>query len=143
MQNLKLNAAASGVAAERLVFAPRRPLADHLARYCIADIALDTFPYTSHTTASDALWAGCPLVGRVGDTFASRVSGSVLRAAGLPELVTFTSTEFENVAVELALAPERRAALRRHLQEGRMKFPLFDAPRFVANIENAYRVMCS
>lgn len=143
MHHLKLNAAAHGVSADRLVFAPRHPLAAHLARYRIADLALDTFPYTSHTTASDALWAGCPLVARTGDTFASRVSGSVLNAVHLPELVTSTTDAFVDLAVTLALAPERRADLRRHLQQGRMTFPLFDAPRFVANIEQAFRMLCS
>ncbi len=140
-RNLHSSAAALGVAAERILFAPRRPLADHLARYRIADLALDTFPYTSHTTASDALWTGCPLVARVGDTFASRVSGSVLNAAQLPELVTDTLAAFEEKAVQIALDPDRRAALRRYLDEKRMTLPLFDTPRFVANLEAAYQTI--
>ncbi len=140
-RNLRLSAVAHGVAAERILFAPRRPLADHLARYRIADLALDSFPYTSHTTASDALWAGCPLVARVGDTFASRVSGSVLNAAQLPELITHTLEAFEEKAVQLALDADRRAALRRYLDEKRMTLPLFDAPRFVANLEVAYQAI--
>ncbi len=137
--NLRSSAAALGVAAERIQFAPRRPLADHLARYRVADLALDTFPYTSHTTASDALWAGCPLVARVGDTFASRVSGSVLHAAQLPELISYTLAEFEEKAVLLALDPAQRDKLRQFLDEKRMTLPLFDAPRFVANLEAAYQ----
>ena len=140
-QNLCASAAAQGVVAERILFAPRRPLADHLARYRVADLALDTFPYTSHTTASDALWAGCPLVARVGDTFAARVSGSVLNAAQLPELITHTLEAFEEKAVQLALDADRRAALRRYLDEKRMTLPLFDAPRFVANLEVAYQAI--
>jgi len=137
-RNLQLAAATHGVSADRIVFAPHRPLAEHLARYRIADLALDTFPYTSHTTASDALWAGCPLVARAGDTFASRVSGSVLNAAGMPDLITYTIEAFEELAVQLGLAPDRIAALRQHLHRGRMTFPLFDAPRFVKHLEEAY-----
>ncbi len=140
-RNLRLNAAAHGVSAERIVFAPRQPLAAHLARYRIADLALDTFPYTSHTTASDALWAGCPLVTRVGDTFASRVAGSVLNAVGLSELITSIPTDFEELAVQIALAPERRARLRQYLEQGRKGFALFDTPRLVAHLENAYQTM--
>src|SRR5262249_24440884 len=87
--NLRSEARTRGVAPERLIFAERvADNADHLARYRAADLALDTFPYGSHTTASDALWAWCPLIAWVGDAFASRVSGSVLRAAGLPQLIT-------------------------------------------------------
>lgn len=141
MANLRRNAVAHGIAAERIVFAPRRPLAAHLARYRVADLAIDTFPYTSHTTASDALWAGCPLVTRVGDTFASRVAGSVLRAAGLAQLLTGTVAEFEALAVQLALDAQRRQALRDHLERGRAGFPLFDAPRFVLNLEAAYSTL--
>ena len=140
-RNLRSSAAAQGVAAERIQFAPRRPLADHLARYRVADLALDTFPYTSHTTASDALWAGCPLVARAGDTFASRVSGSVLHAAQLPELITHTVEAFEEKAVQLALDTDRLANLRQYLDEKRMTLPLFDAPRFVANLEAAYQAI--
>lgn len=142
MKNLRANAVSQGVAVERIIFAPRKPLAEHLARYRVADLALDTFPYTSHTTASDALWAGCPLVARVGDTFASRVSGSVLNAARMPELVTDTVDQFEELAVQLALAPERRTRLREQLIDGQTNLPLFDTPRFVANLEQAYQAMC-
>ena len=139
MQNLRSSAAARGVSSDRIIFAPHRPLATHLARYRIADLALDTFPYTSHTTASDALWAGCPLVARVGDTFASRVSGSILSAGRMPELITYTLEAFENLAVRIAEIPEYRMALRRQLQNGRTTAPLFDTPRFVENLEAAFK----
>jgi protein O-GlcNAc transferase len=141
MHNLRRHAETHGVSAERIHFASRQPLAHHLARYRVADLALDTFPYTSHTTASDALWAGCPLVTRVGDTFAARVAGSVLSAAGLPELITHDIAEFEELAVTLALDTERRAKLRRYLEQERMCLPLFDAPRFVRNLEHAFESM--
>jgi len=138
VENLRKAAVTHGVAEERLIFAPRLPLAEHLGRYRLADLALDTLPYTSHTTASDALWAGCPLVTCVGETFASRVAGSILRAAGLPELVTGSLTECEQMAIMLAKAPEKLAALRARLAAGRDTCALFDSPRFVRNLEQAY-----
>jgi predicted O-linked N-acetylglucosamine transferase (SPINDLY family) len=138
VENLRKAAVTHGVAEERLIFAPRLPLAEHLGRYRLADLALDTLPYTSHTTASDALWAGCPLVTCVGETFASRVAGSILRAAGLPELVTDSLTECEHMAIMLAKAPEKLAALRARLAAGRDTCALFDSPRFVRNLEQAY-----
>src|SRR5262249_34483429 len=86
LENLQREARSRGVSPARIVFEPRRPLAEHLARYRLADLFLDTFPYTAHTTGSDALWAGCPLLTMTGQTFASRVAGSLLRAVGLSEL---------------------------------------------------------
>jgi predicted O-linked N-acetylglucosamine transferase (SPINDLY family) len=139
--NLKRAAAAKGVAPERLVFAPRLPLAEHLARYRLADLALDTFPYTSHTTASDALWVGCPLVTCVGETFASRVAGSILVNAGMRELVTESFEACEHLVLDLAASPAKLRDLRRRLQEGRDSCPLFDTPRFAKNLERAYEQM--
>jgi protein O-GlcNAc transferase len=136
--NLRSAAQAAGIDPERVLFAPRRPLAEHLARYHVADLALDTFPYTSHTTASDALWAGCPLITREGDTFASRVAGSVVRNAGLPELVVRSDEECERLAVHLASHREELTALRARLAEGRSACPLFDTPQFVRDLERAY-----
>jgi predicted O-linked N-acetylglucosamine transferase (SPINDLY family) len=136
--NLRRAAAAAGVSAERLVFAARRPLSEYLVQYRLADMALDTFPYTSHTTASDALWMGCPLVTRVGATFASRVAGSILNSAGLPELVTDSPAQYERLVIELATAPEKLQAVRRKLAENRDSCPLFDTPRFVRNLEDIY-----
>ena len=139
--NLRRAAAAKGVAPERLVFAPRQPLAEHLARYRLADLALDTFPYTSHTTASDALWAGCPLVTCSGETFASRVAGSILVNAGMRELVTASFEEYEHLVLDLAASPARLRDLRRKLEENRDTCPLFDTPRFARNLERAYEEM--
>jgi predicted O-linked N-acetylglucosamine transferase (SPINDLY family) len=139
--NLRQAASDGGIAPERLIFAPRRPLAEHLARYRLADLALDTFPYTSHTTASDALWAGCPLVTCAGATFASRVAGSILHAAGLPELVTNSLAECERLTIELAQAPLRLVELRQRLAAGRDSCALFDSPRFVRNLERAYETL--
>jgi predicted O-linked N-acetylglucosamine transferase (SPINDLY family) len=141
VRNLRRAAAAKGVAPERLVFAPRQPLAEHLARYRLADLALDTFPYTSHTTASDALWAGCPLVTCSGETFASRVAGSILINAGMRELVTASFEEYEHLVLDLAASPARLRDLRRKLEENRDTCPLFDTPRFAQNLERAYEEM--
>ncbi|HXF65901.1 MAG TPA: hypothetical protein VNK67_04265, partial [Burkholderiales bacterium] len=139
--NLRREAQARGIAPERLVFAPRRPLAEYLVQYRLADLALDTFPYTSHTTASDALWMGCPIVTCPGETFASRVAASILRAAELPELVAGSFEDYERLAVGLATAPGRLAALRSRLRERRASCPLFDTPRLVRELEGLYERM--
>jgi predicted O-linked N-acetylglucosamine transferase (SPINDLY family) len=141
IENLRREAAARGVAGERLVFAGRKPVAEYMAQYRLADLALDTFPYTSHTTAADALWMGCPLVTCAGETFASRVSASVLINAGLRDLVTDSAAECERKIVELAKMPEKLQDVRRRLTQNRDTCPLFDTPRFVRNLESAYDAM--
>lgn len=140
-RNLRAHAAAAGVDPARLVFAPNRPLAQHLARYQLADLFVDTFPYTAHTTASDALWAGLPVVTLEGGTFASRVGASLLRAANLPELITTSRDDFEALALALAGDRARLAALRRQLLETRMTVPLFDSRRFTRHMERAFEMM--
>jgi predicted O-linked N-acetylglucosamine transferase (SPINDLY family) len=139
--NLRREAEARGISAERLIFARDLPLAEHLARLSLADLFLDTFPYSAHTTASDALWAGLPLLTRMGETFASRVAASLLRAVGLPELATTTVSAFEGLAVELARDSERLHVLRQRLQQNRLTCPLFDCERFTRHIEAAYSAM--
>jgi len=139
--NLRRAATERGVAGERIVIAPHRPMPEHLARYRLADLSLDTFPYTSHTTASDALWVGCPLVTRMGSTFASRVAGSALINAGMRELVADSAESCERLAVELATSPGRLQDIRRRLRESRDSCALFDTPRFVKNLEAAYENM--
>ena len=141
MRNLKREAAARGMAAERLVFAPRRPVDEHLARHVLADLFLDTLPYNAHTTASDALWMGLPLVTCPGDTFPSRVAASLLSAIGMPELVTSSLGEYEDLALELAREPERLAAIKAKLARNRDTSPLFDAARFTRHLESAYTIM--
>jgi len=136
--NLRKEAARFGVSPERLVFAPVRPLAEHLWRYALADLVLDTFPYTSHTTGSDALWAGCPMVTMMGETFASRVAASLLRNVGLEQLIARSFAEYEALALDLAHDRPRLEGLRRHLREHRDTLPLFDSPRFVCGLEAAY-----
>ena len=137
-RNLIENACAHGVDRERLVFAPRLPYARHLARYRIANLALDTFPYTSHTTLSDALWCGCPAVGLCGETFASRVSGSILTAAGLPELVTYTLADYEQLAHRLAAEPSSLGEVRARAAQARDGSPLFDSVTFTRDLESLY-----
>jgi predicted O-linked N-acetylglucosamine transferase (SPINDLY family) len=141
IDNLRRAATERGVAGERIVIAPHRPMPEHLARYRLADLSLDTFPYTSHTTASDALWVGCPLVTRMGSTFASRVAGSALINAGMRELVADSAESCERLAVELATSPARLQDIRRRLRESRDSCALFDTPRFVKNLEAAYENM--
>src|SRR5665213_494836 len=125
--NLRRELEQRGVSAQRLIFAPRLPdLAEHLARQRQADLFLDTFPYNAHTTASDALWAGLPVVTCLGSAFAGRVAASLLRAIGLPELVTESLSDYEALTLKLAREPSLVAALKVRLVRNRASFPLFD-----------------
>jgi protein O-GlcNAc transferase len=139
--NLRNAAVARDVAPDRLVFAPSRPLAEHLARHRLADLFLDAFPYTAHTTASDALWAGVPLLTCTGRSFATRVAGSLLHTIGLPELVVENFVEYEAMALRLARRPELLAAFRQWLAEVRSTTPLFNTDRFRRHLEEAYERM--
>jgi protein O-GlcNAc transferase len=140
-RNLEQAAAARGIAPARLVFAERMSHWDHLARHRLADLFLDTLPYNAHTTASDALWTGLPLVTCLGTTFAGRVGASLLRAVGMPELVTRTLPEYEALALRLATNRSELKAVREKLARNRLTQPLFDTARFTRNIEAAYRRM--
>jgi len=139
--NLRKEAGQRGVSANRLVFARRMTLPDHLARHRSADLFLDTLPYNAHTTASDALWTGLPVLTCAGEAFASRVAASLLFAVGLPELVTNTPAEFEALAIALATDRARLDEVRARLQASRPTAPLFDTPRFARHIEAAYAAM--
>lgn len=132
---LRQAAADRGVDPARVVFAPRVPLASHLARYRLADLFLDTWPYNAHTTASDSLWVGCPVLTVIGETFPARVAASLLTNVGLPELIARSPAEYEATALALARDPARRLELRRRLAATRDTCPLFDTPRFVADLE--------
>lgn len=136
--NLRREAVRHGVTPDRLRFAPRVALPDHLARHCHADLFLDTLPVNAHTTASDALWAGVPVLTCTGDTFAGRVASSLLKAIGLPELATMTLADYEAQALALATRPALLAGIRQKLQENRATAPLFDVRRLTTNIEQAY-----
>ncbi len=139
--NLRREAALRGVDPGRLVFAPRLPLVEHLARYRVADLFLDTLPYTAHTTASDALWAGLPVLTCAGDTFAGRVAASLLGAVGLPDLVAGSLAEYEATALRLTGTPRDLAALRDQLARQRPFAPLFDTRRFLGFLEAAFARM--
>jgi predicted O-linked N-acetylglucosamine transferase (SPINDLY family) len=138
-QNLAAAAEEQGVAANRLVFAPRLPYAQHLARYRVADLALDTWPYTSHTTLSDGLWCGSVAVGLTGDTFAARVSGSILTAANLADLVTHNLQDYEALAFRLSSDAAVLHSYRERLAQARDSAPLFDTPAFARSLEGLYR----
>lgn len=140
-RNLQEAARARGVDPARLVFAGRLPPAEHLARHSAADLFLDTLPYNAHTTASDALWAGLPVLTCAGATFAGRVAGSLLSAVGLGELVTGSPQEYEALALALARDPGRLAGLRETLARNRAAAPLFDTDRFRRGLEAAYTAM--
>jgi predicted O-linked N-acetylglucosamine transferase (SPINDLY family) len=139
--NLRREAEARGVAADRLIFAPELPTDRHLARLGLADLFLDGLPYNAHTTGSDALWAGVPLITRKGTTFPGRVAASLLGAVGLPELVTESAEEFEALAVKLATDPKALKKVRDKLAKNKGKSALFDTDRFRKNIEAAYAEM--
>lgn len=142
IRNLKREAENRGVDPRRLVFAPRVLLnEDHLARHQLADLFLDTMPYNAHTTASDALWAGLPVLTCRGQTFAGRVAASLLNAINLPELIAATPETYEQMAIDLATHPEKLAAIKRKLAENRLTTPLFDTKLFTKHIEAAYTAM--
>jgi len=140
-ENLRREARASGVDPGRLVFASRVAAAEYRARCRLADLCLDTLPYNGHGTTSDMLWAGVPVLTCAGTTFAGRVAGSLLRAAGLPELVTASLEDYEALALRLALGDPLLAALRARLEAGRDSADLFDTDRFRRHLESAYRTM--
>ena len=139
--NLRSEAQRRGVPAERLIFANRVAHEKHLARIGLADLFLDTYPYTAHTTASDALWAGCPIVTRAGRSFPSRVCGSLLSALGVSDLVTQSWRDFEALAVRLACDQPLLASVRHRVQRGRTGSPVFDTTLFCRNLERAYQRM--
>jgi protein O-GlcNAc transferase len=139
--NLRREIERRGIASERLIFAPTMPLPDHLARMALADLYLDTLPYNAHTGASDALWAGLPVLTCLGETFAGRVAASLLRAVGLPELITTTLDEYEALALKFSSHPTLRASIKAKLAGNRDIHPLFDTARFTRHIEAAYTTM--
>jgi predicted O-linked N-acetylglucosamine transferase (SPINDLY family) len=136
--NLRREALRRGVDAQRLVFAPRVPLSEHLARHRFADLFLDTLPYNAHTSASDALWAGVPVLTCVGEAFASRVAASLLHAMDLPELITLTPEDYEKLAVALGNDPQHLADIRQKLSEQRLTAALFNTRLSTRHLETAY-----
>ncbi len=141
IRNLKAEVEKRGVDADRLIFAPRMPLEDHLARQAVAGLFLDTHPYNAGATASNALRSGLPVLTRMGKSFAARMGGSLLKAAGLPELITHTPQDYEDLAVQLAHDPERLAEIRQKLAANLAKCTLFDTQGSTRSIEAAYVAM--
>jgi protein O-GlcNAc transferase len=140
--NLRAAAAEHRIDPARLIFAPRlERMEDHLARHRAATLFLDTLPYGAHSTAIDALWTGLPVITCTGSTFAGRVGASLLKAAGLPELVTSSLEEYEALAAKLATDPSMLDAIRRALAKNRTSCPLFDIDRLRRHVESAYLTM--
>jgi predicted O-linked N-acetylglucosamine transferase (SPINDLY family) len=140
-RNLRSESAKRGVAADRLVFAPMIPVADHLARLKHADLFLDTLPHNAHTTASDALWTGVPVLTCLGSTFPGRVAASLLKAVVLPELIAASLEDYEALALTLARGPERLGRLKAQLSHNRLQHSLFDTERYTRNLEAAFVAM--
>jgi predicted O-linked N-acetylglucosamine transferase (SPINDLY family) len=139
--NLRKEAQVRGIDSSRLIFAKRMFPSEHLARHQAADLFLDTLPYNAHTTASDALWVGLPVLTCMGKSFASRVAASLLNAIELPELITTTQEQYEAKAIELATNPEKLKAIKYKLERNRFTTALFDTPRFTKHIQAAYKQM--
>ncbi len=141
--NLRKRFAERSVDPNRMIATAGVPYGEHIARVQLADLALDTFPCNGHTTTSDMLWAGLPVLAKRGQHFASRVSESLLNAIGLPELIAETDDDFVKLGITLARNPDRIATLRAHLAEQRFRAPLFDSERFCRHLESAFETMAS
>jgi predicted O-linked N-acetylglucosamine transferase (SPINDLY family) len=140
--NLKKEAASRGIDTSRIIFATRiQEIEKHLARIALADLFLDTFPYNAHTSAIDTLWAGVPIVTRMGRSFASRLAGSLLKSVGLDDLVTDNSKDYEELAVSLALNPAKLKHYRNLLEKNRSTHRLFNTKLYTKNFEKAIEQM--
>jgi predicted O-linked N-acetylglucosamine transferase (SPINDLY family) len=139
--NLRNETSRRGIDPNRLIFAKRLESSEHINRHRLADLFLDTLPYNAHTTASDALWAGLPVLTLKGNTFPGRVGASLLTALNLPELITNSAGEYKNVAISLAKSPEKLASVKEKLAQNKLSTSLFDTSRFTRNLESAYEAM--
>ena len=137
-ENICRAAQIRGIDPSRIIFANSSPMDEHLARYALADIFLDTFNFNAHTTASEALWAGLPVVTKLGKSFAARVAGSLLSAVGLDELITHTELEYEELILELALNPKKLKKIKHKLNKNKITEPLFDTELYISHIEQSY-----
>ena len=122
----------------KIIFSKKLPLDEHLARHKLADLFLDTFPYGAHTSASDSLWSGLPIITKVGDTFASRVAASLLTAIGIDELITTSDEQYINLAIEIANNPKKLDLIKNKLNTNIKTKPLFNTKRFTKNLETGY-----
>lgn len=139
-ENLRKEAAARGVNPARIIFGERLSVSDYLARYQVADLFLDTYPYNAGTTASDALWVGVPVLTMQGNSFASRVASSLLTAIGLPELITKSIGEYELLAGNLASDPDKLRSIKEKLEANKLTMPLFNTRQFAENLEKLYEI---
>ncbi len=139
--NLTMAAQAHGIDPGRLVFSGPQPPDQHLARLALADLALDTFPFGAHTTASDALWAGRPVITIIGETFPSRVTASMLNAIGLNELVAGSIEEYRGLVLELGRNSQALLSLRNKLKANRLSSHLFDTKEFAQDLEALFQKM--
>jgi predicted O-linked N-acetylglucosamine transferase (SPINDLY family) len=139
--NLRAAAAERGISPQRLIFAPRISYPDHLARFRLADLFLDSLPFNAGTTASDALWAGVPVITCAGEAFASRMAGSLLSAIGLTELIAYSLDQYEALALQLAGDQALLSGIKAKLARNRDIYPLFDTDRFRRHLEAAYLTM--
>ena len=137
-KNLKKEALKNGISEDRIIFAKRVSMEEHLARHKAADLFIDTYPYGAHTTCSDALWAGLPVATLVGETFASRVAGSILSAINMKELITYTEKEYENLIIDLATDSRKLKQIKIKLSKNKYTEPLFDTKLYTRNIESSY-----
>jgi protein O-GlcNAc transferase len=138
-RNLKKYANLHGINPSRIIFAKQMPLAEHLARHKLVDLFLDTLPYNAHTTASDSLWAGAPVLTQIGHSFASRVAASLNFATGLQDLIATTADEYKRLAIQLANNPDLLTSYRKKLLMEQKKQNLFDITQFCNDIENVYQ----
>ena len=136
--NIKNEAQKRKVDPSRIVFADKLPMDEHLARHRLADLFVDTFAFNAHTTATEALWAGLPVVTKIGLGFAARVAGSLLNAVGLPELVTETEQDYETLILELATNPTKLTRIKEKLANNRLTQPLFNTELYTKHLENGY-----
>ena len=141
ISNLRKEAAIRGISPDRLIFAKRMPVPQHLARHRHADLFLDTLPYNAHTTACDALWVGLPVLTQLGETFGGRVAASLLKAVGLSELIVSSEEEYVNLAVELAANPSKLAKIKERINRNRLTRPLFNPELLTRHLESAFELM--
>ena len=137
-ENLKKEAQDRGVNSSRIIFANKLPHKEHLRRLQLADLFIDTFNVNAHTTASDALWAGVPVVTKIGKGFAARVAASLLNAVGLPELITNNAKDYDSLILDLASSPDKLRKIKKKLSINRLSYPLFDSEKYTRNLENGY-----
>ena len=137
--NLWNEAENHGIESKRLIFANQIPHSDHLDRLKLADLFLDTFNVNAHTTASDALWAGTPIITKIGNGFAARVAASILKAVGLSELVVQNEIEYENLILEIANSPKKLSKIKETLSSNRLSKPLFNSSMYISHLETAYK----